>query len=233
MHLIKWEHNRKVKWALLIALVFHVVGFVGIVWIDQPGFVAMTPYNLLLSLVLIFWTHDKINLPFFIFFLVAFQTGFFTEYLGVNRQLLFGFYQYEEALGPKLYGVPFLIGVNWFMIVYCCAATVRLLLDFIWTNFIKQSIPYGAFIFNLMIVVFGAFMAMSFDWVMEPVAIKLGYWTWLRDGAVPVKNYWDWFFVSAFLILIFINIGIYRKNLFAFHLLWIQSLFFISLRFLL
>ena len=231
MQLTKWNHSKKVKWALMIALVFHIVGFAGILWIDQTAFVSMTPYNLLLSLMLIFWTQEKFNFPFVIFFLVAFQTGYFTEYLGVNRQLLFGYYQYEHALGPKLYGVPILIGLNWFMIVYCCAVTIRLLLNFIWLKGLKKTFSDNTSIQIVMIVIFGALMAMSFDWMMEPVAIKLGYWTWLSDGMVPVKNYWDWFFVSAFLILIFMNIDVKRNNLFAFHLLWIQSLFFILLRF--
>ena len=233
MSMMQWEHIRKVKFALIIALIFHVVGLIGIKWIDQDGFVAMTPYNLLLSLILILWTQEKLNFSFFIFFLVAFQTGFFTEYLGVNRQLLFGHYQYEATMGYKLFGVPLIIGVNWFMIVYCSAITIGVLFKFIWSNFFTTTFPENTIFAKLIIILFGAMMAMSFDWLMEPVAIKLGYWTWLRDGNIPVKNYWDWFFVSAFLIFIFMNLNINRKNLFAVCLLLIQSLFFISLRLML
>ena len=45
----------------------------------------------LLCIVLIFWT------------------GIFVEFLGVNYGLLFGEYLYGRNLGPKLFGVPFLI----------------------------------------------------------------------------------------------------------------------------
>lgn len=230
MQLTTWDHSKKVRWALIIAMIFHAVGIVGILWIDQAGFVAMTPYNLLLSLLLILWTQEKLNIPFLIFFLVAFQTGFFTEYLGVNRQLLFGYYQYKDVLGVKLYGVPLIIGVNWFMIVYCCAVTTILLFNYIGNLLMKKPISERNFFLQLTIVVVGALMAMSFDWLMEPVAIKLGFWTWLSNGIIPIKNYWDWFFVSAFLILIFLQVNIKRNNLFAFYLLCIQSLFFILLR---
>jgi putative membrane protein len=83
------------------------------------------------------------------------------------------------------------------------------------------------------VIIDGALLAMMFDWLMEPVAIKLGYWTWLTDGGIPTKNYWDWFFVSAFLMIFFRLLKFHKNNQFALHLLLIQTLFFISLRILL
>jgi len=233
MSIISWEQEKKVRWAVVISLIFHAVGFIGIVWIDQPGFIAMTPANLLLSLVLIVWTHGRLNFPFFIFMLMSFQVGFFTEYLGVNHQLLFGHYRYEEALGIKVYGVPLMIGVNWFMIVYCCGITVQYLLNMIWNLLKRNDAPDRFNVGYWSVIIDGALLAMFFDWLMEPVAIKLGYWTWLTDGGIPVKNYWDWFFVSAFLLWVFRQLDIPRQNQFAVHLLWIQTLFFLSLRFFL
>ena len=45
--------------------------------------------------------------------ILIFWTGILVEFLGVNYGLLFGEYSYGKNLGPKLFGVPFLIGMNW------------------------------------------------------------------------------------------------------------------------
>jgi putative membrane protein len=233
MNILVWEQQKKVRWSIAIALIFHIVGFVGIAWIDKAGFTAMTPMNLLLSLALILWSYEKIDFPFFIFFLAAFQTGFFTEYLGVNHQLLFGYYRYEQALGIKFFGVPLMIGVNWFMIVYCSAVTSSLIFNFFSNNIQATLSIQKRYIQELMFIIIGALITMGFDWIMEPVAVKLGYWTWLADSSIPIKNYRDWFLVSAFLLWIFRRLHIIVQNQFPVYLLIIQTLFFILLRFIL
>jgi putative membrane protein len=233
MNLIHWPQYKKIKWAVSIALVFHLVGFAGILWIDQPGFVEMTPMNLMLSVLLLVWTQHEINFNFFLFATIAFITGIVTEYLGVNYQLLFGHYRYEHALGLKIGGVPLMIGMNWFMVIYCCGMTTEILLNVISNRFTNLSLPSNKPLLFFSVIIDGAFLAMFFDWLMEPVAIKLGYWTWLADGGIPTKNYWDWFFVSAFLMIFFRLLNFPKKNQFALHLLLIQTLFFLSLRILL
>ena len=233
MNLVHWPQEKKIKWAVTIALIFHVVGFTGILWIDKAGFAEMTPMNLLLSVLLLIWTQHEWNLRFFLFAFIAFITGIVTEYLGVNYQLLFGHYRYEHALGPKIGGVPWMIGMNWFMVIYCCGITTQMLLNFLWNRMKEKEMPLRENVGLWAVIIDGALLAMMFDWLMEPVAIKLGYWTWLTDGGIPTKNYWDWFFVSAFLMIFFRLLKFPKKNQFALHLLLIQTLFFISLRILL
>lgn len=233
MKILTWETKKKVRWAVAIALLFHIIGWVGIVWIDKSGFAAMTPMNLLLSLTLILWSQEKINFSFFIFFLVAFQTGFFTEYLGVNHQLLFGHYRYEEALGLKYFGVPLIIGINWFIVIYGSAYTTQILFGYI-SKLNNKILPSESNFFGeVLFVLTGAFITMGFDWVMEPVAVKLGFWTWLSNGEIPLKNYRDWFLVSAFLLWIIKRVKMPIQNQFAHYLLIIQILFFLLLRFML
>jgi putative membrane protein len=226
MSLLYWDQKKKIKWATAIAVVFHLVGFAGMMWIDLPGFAAMTPANLILSLVLIYWTHENPDYTFLFFFFLAFTAGMFAEYLGVNKQLIFGHYQYEDVLGPKLGGVPWMIGVNWFMVIYSCGITVQTL----WNLARKNNSTNRNEVELLVVILMGALLAMLFDWLMEPVAIKLGYWTWLAEEGIPSKNYWDWFFVSAFLMMAFKSMGFSKKNQFALHLLLIQILFFLLLR---
>lgn len=55
----------------------------------------------------------KINKKELLCIVLIFWTGIFVEFLGVNYGLLFGEYSYGSNLGPKVFGVPFLIGMNW------------------------------------------------------------------------------------------------------------------------
>jgi putative membrane protein len=68
-----------------------------------------------------------------------------------------------------------------------------------------------------------------FDWLMEPVAIKLNYWSW-TSADVPVYNYICWFIVSLLLLLVFHFASFEKQNKFAVNLLLIQAMFFLLLR---
>ena len=78
----------------------------------------------------------------------------------------------------------------------------------------------------------GALLAVLFDWVIEPVAIRLGYWQW-TDGEVPWSNYYSWWGVSALILTLFHLLTFKKQNLFAVHLLLIQFMFFMLLRIML
>jgi putative membrane protein len=222
--------NNKQQITLIIAIIFHVVGLTGVLFFDKELFAHLTPLNLLLSFVLIVWTHTDKNLYFWLFALLCFAIGFFAEFIGVNYQLLFGEYKYLPALGAAWKGVPFIIGVNWFIIIYCCGVSVRHVLNTIWNRLKDEDMPHRKDVGFWAIVLDGALLATFFDWVMEPVAVKLGFWQWLGDGSIPFKNYWSWFLVSALLLLIFRLFPFQKNNLFGLHLLLIQLMFFLILR---
>ena len=112
----------------------------------------------------------------------------------------------------------------------CCGVTVQFLLNAVWNKVKDEDQPMRTDVGFWAIVLDGALLATAFDWLMEPVAVKLGFWTWLGDGAIPFKNYWSWFLVSAFLLLLFRKLPFPKHNQFAIHLLLIQSLFFLILR---
>lgn len=222
--------SQKVVIAARIALLFHLVGFLGIMFVDRSFFVALTPLNLLLSAGLLIWTQEQKNKWFYLFFLVAFATGMLTEYLGVNYQILFGHYEYGKPLGPKVGGVPLMIGVNWFVIVLCSAAAVQTLLNLIWNKMRDQNLLSRKNVGFWSFIIDGALTATFFDWLMEPVAVELTFWKWLGDGSIPVFNYVCWFVISAALLLLLRLLPVQRQNQFAVHLLLIQSVFFLALR---
>ena len=82
---------------------------------------------------------------------------------------------------------------------------------------------------NASFIVDGAGLAVLYDWILEPVALKLGYWQW-EGNEIPSGNYWGWFLVSALVLLIFRLLPFPKRNLFAVHLLLIQVMFFLLLR---
>ncbi|MBX9781848.1 MAG: carotenoid biosynthesis protein [Chitinophagaceae bacterium] len=223
-------HQHKQTIAISTAILFHTVGLAGILFYDKDFFAALTPLNMLLSYALIIFTQRDRNFYFWLFALICFAVGFFAEFLGVNYQLLFGQYQYLSALGAGWKGVPFIIGVNWFIIIYCCGVSVQFMLNKIWNRLKDAGMPQRENVGFWAIVLDGALLATFFDWVMEPVAVKLGFWQWAGDGSIPFKNYWSWFLVSALLLLIFRLLPFKKNNQFALHLLLIQLLFFLLLR---
>ena len=216
--------------ATAIAILFHTIGLVGLLFFDQAFFLAATPLNLLLSFGLLIWTQNAKNIAFYIFLLTCFAVGVAVEVIGVNTGLLFGDYTYGQVLGPKLRNVPLLIGVNWFIIIYCCGISIHTLLMKAITRIAADTGKAPLALKALSVIIDGATLAVFFDWLMEPVAVKLGYWTWNGDGSIPMFNYICWFVVSLLLLISFHFAKFNKQNKFAVNLLLIQLMFFLLLR---
>ena len=126
-----------------------------------------------------------------------------------------------------------IIGLNWFIVIYCCGISINLLLNKVVDQLTEITENKSPIVKLLSIVVDGATLAVLFDWLMEPVAIKLGFWSWGGDGSVPYFNYTCWFIASLILLYIFHQFNFEKRNKFALHLLMIQVMFFLILRTLL
>lgn len=218
------------KKATAIAVLFHVIGLTGILFFDRQLFVSLTPFNLLLSAGLLIYTQAEKNKAFFLFVLVCVVVGFSVEYIGVNHQLLFGEYEYLNAMGEQWQHVPLVIGVNWFIMMYCCGVSIQLFLNRMWNKLKDADQPARKNVGFIAVILDAALLATFFDWVMEPVAVKLGWWKWLGDGSIPLLNYISWFGISALLLLLFRLLSFNKQNQFAVNLLLIQFMFFLILR---
>ncbi len=216
--------------ATFIALLFHVSGCIGMFTSSKGWFIANTPLNLIIVFVLVIWTQKQRKLAFYLFIAIAFITGMVTEMIGVNTGLLFGNYEYGSVLGPKINKVPWLIGINWFIVVYCSGVVMEYSRVWIQKKFYSEGETLSKGIVFLSLVMDAAFLTTFFDWVMEPVAVQLGFWSWLGDGTIPFKNYFCWFIISALLLVVFKLLRFHKHNQFAVHLLIIQLLFFGVLR---
>jgi putative membrane protein len=211
---------------LFIALLFHVTGLLGILFTPyKDWFVNNTPVVLLTMFLLLTNTQIKSFKAYIIFSFIAFITGMVTEIIGVNTGLLFGHYEYGQVLGPKIYGVPFLIGLNWFVIVYCSGALLTQCLALLQN---KLNVKITGFAASIFVIIGGATVATCFDFILEPVAAKLHFWSW-ENGQIPLLNYLCWFIISAILLVVKMYFKTIRINAFATNLIMIQALFFLML----
>lgn len=200
--------------AKIIVVALHLVGIIGLSlpeyrWI----FLQLTPYQLVSSMILILVFHRGWNDAFPIFAAAAFWIGFGSEIIGIHTGYLYGDYVYGASLGPKLWEVPIVIGVNWFVLVYLTGAVFH------------KSISndyYAAFL--------GAASMTALDYVMEPVAVALDFWSWKFD-IIPAENYLGWFLVAFLIHLIYRKAKFEKENSLAAFLLVTLILFFAILNF--
>lgn len=174
----KWNLNKLAFFKVWVSL-FHLVGIVGLsLPFSKSLFQQLTPFHLLMSSGLLLYFHRDWNLSFIGFFALAFFTGMASEIIGVQTGLIFGDYYYGTVLGAKIWGVPLVIGLNWFLLVYL---TGEWLHEKIQNNWIAAAS--------------GALLMVGIDFIIEPVAIALDFWTW-TSGGIPLENYLGWFFIA-------------------------------------
>lgn len=219
--------------SIFLALLFHITGVIGILYTPYADwFIRNTPFTLCLVALLLVWNQEEKRAGIFLFLLIAYTTGLFVEILGVNTGLLFGHYTYGDVLGKQWREVPLLIGVNWFIIVFCSASVMLALQARVRASAqaVGKTIPRSIEILSF--ILDSALLAVFFDWLMEPVAVKLGFWQW-ENGVIPAYNYVCWLLTAMVLLGILRMFSLTRHNHFAVHLFIIQALFFLALRVLL
>ncbi len=211
MHSLSMK-NANFTYSFVVLIVFHFVGFCGLLSPYQSLFMLLTPFNLVLSAFLLWRHHTTEVKPLIYFFGFTFTLGFFVEYLGSNFGFLFGSYSYGNTLGIKLLNVPIVIGLNWMLIIY----SVATVLD-------RTSIPTGAKI------AIGSVLAVFMDWLIEPIAIRYDFWSW-EQGAVPLQNYFGWLITSAVMLAAYYLLKVESKNRLALPLYIVQACFFALLQ---
>jgi putative membrane protein len=91
-------------------------------------FITITPLNLLFAALFLFYGRWPSRRVLFTG-LAVFAASFLVEAVGVNTGMIFGSYSYGSALGPKLWNTPVIIGLNWFVLIYCTNVISRQLWD--------------------------------------------------------------------------------------------------------
>lgn len=213
----------------MAALVMHLAGLAGLMMGMDEAFGKLTPFNLLAMFALVLYTRPQEPIRKFILFLIlAFSLGFTAELVGVKTGILFGNYSYGSALGPKVSGVPLLIGLNWFIVVYASGMLAMTLRGHL-SRWLPAKAAYTKW-FGLSAAFDGAIIATLFDIVMEPAAVKMGFWHW-QNNEIPYLNYLTWFGLSLLVLSVTVPEP-KQKHPFSINLFLIQLCFFFLASFL-
>ncbi len=130
------------------------------------------------------------------------------EFIGVNYGWIFGSYFYSDMLGLKLFGIPLIVIFVWDTYVYISYILV--------TNIVNARIKkhfswIKKFAFSLSIALLTGLATTSIDLILDPIAVKMGWWVWKGGGnyfpnisaGVPAVNFIGWIFLSTLSIFIF------------------------------
>jgi bisanhydrobacterioruberin hydratase len=116
--------------------------------------------------------------------------GFAVEIVGSNTGFPFGAYGYTDALRPRVFGAPLVIGVAWMVLAaqsWSLVAPLRL------------TRPLA--------VLVAAVLTTAVDFVIDPLAAgPLGYWRWERAGVyygIPATNFAGWLLTSLAALRLF------------------------------
>jgi putative membrane protein len=201
------------RWIGLL-LLFYFFGLLGISLAEYRDlFLPLTPLNLALTLFVFYRVNKDFSTTFFILSLLIFFIGFSVEAIGVLTGILFGSYSYGTVFGFKIFETPVMIGVNWLFLALSSYGVVQ--------YFTKKAIC---------LIFIPAILMTALDFLVEPVAIKLGFWHWEND-VIPLQNYLMWFITSVFIHGI---IYLFRPNINAkisFIIVSVQIVFFGVLNF--
>ena len=228
----KWAQQR-VWIATAVALLFHVAGAIGLVWINRPLFLSATALNLFLMFLLLVWTQAQGARSFYLFLVVAFALGMLVEVIGTRTGWLFGEYRYGKVLGPRFMQVPLLIGLNWFVIGFCMGALVDKC-EVMIAKFPGQRVQrQRPWLISTLKTIAGVIGFVIFDRVMEKPAMEMGYWEWLNNSGPALLNSVCWMGMGLVLITLYEQSDFRKGNQFAVHLIVIQFLFFLFLHLML
>lgn len=209
MELIKNIDKEKALGLFLILV--HLSGFIGMLTPARNLFILLTPLNLFFCFSLVFYFHRNKNATFFLYTSVIIVLGFIIELIGVNTGWPFGDYTYGSAFGPQFFGTPLVIGLNWFVLTYCTAMLLHRVTKNKWIN---------AIITGLSVTLI--------DFILEPIAIQSGYWTW-EATTVPMANYITWFLCVVIFARMIYHFEKDYKNSIVPWVLGAQVFFFVAL----
>jgi len=196
------------RWIGLLFLCY----FSGLLGICIPSyrdiFLPLTPFNLVLTLLIFYKVNRDFSQRFLVLSLLVFSFGFSVEGIGVATGMLFGNYSYGNVFGFKLFETPVVIGVNWLFLALSTYGLVQ--------YFTKKAI---------WLILLPPVLMTALDFLVEPVAMKLGFWSWEND-IIPLQNYAMWFITS---VIIHSIIWVFKPTINAkisFTIVGVQVLFF-------
>ena len=197
------------RMSIFFLWLINISGFFGMLSDQNEFFLSTTPYVLSITLLLLILNHNLSSKKSKIGLMLIFLFGLIVELLGVNYGLFFGDYSYGDNLGSKIYGVPYVIGFNWVLLIIA-------------TGSVSDKLIKGRKIYK---IIFASFLMVLIDLLMEKSAPKLDFWEFVISP-VPFSNYLWWFIFSlCFQYIFFKTVKTKEYNLSS-NILVIQFIFF-------
>jgi uncharacterized membrane protein len=213
--LIQQARNRVTLYPYTVAGILIVLYLVGIWGMESESFSsffkAITPGFLMLNALVMLIFQPAWNWSQGLLWVGLMMGGYLVECLGVHSGFPFGNYGYGSVLGPKLWAVPPVIGVNWLLLTGISAEMSKHLLLPRWI----QACFAGALMTFL-------------DWMIEPVAIRLGFWDWFGQQP-PIQNYLSWWVIGSIFAYSWLRLASPARNVLAPTLYALQLIFFLAL----
>ena len=197
------------RMSIFFLWLINISGFFGMLSDQNEFFLSTTPYVLSLTLLLLILNHNLSSKKSKIGLMLIFLFGLIVELLGVNYGLFFGDYSYGANLGSKIYGVPYVIGFNWVLLIIA-------------TGSVSDKLIKGKEVYK---IIFASFLMGLIGLLMEKSAPKLDFWEFVISP-VPFSNYLWWFIFSlCFQYIFFKTVKTKEYNLSS-NILVIQFIFF-------
>lgn len=191
----------------------YTVGVIGhLIDFTLPLMKILTPFTLLLTGgVVLFFSQKSSDNKLLFWVIITYSITFTLEVIGVKTGSIFGNYSYGKTLGLNLFEVPLIIGFNWVLVV-------------------MGAIKLSKKLFNdyFFIALFTGIFSVIFDFFLEPIAIRLDYWSW-EGNHVPLQNYIAWFVIAFMFSILFQKMKITINSTLAEKYFLTQLTFFIIL----
>ena len=123
------------------------------------------------------------------------------EEAGVATGAIYGPYHYTDRLGPKLFGVPLVVPMAWFMVIYPSYTVANYLAD---GRVASKPRPSPARLIGLSAL--SAMLMTAWDLAVDPQMVMYGHWEWHVEGAyfgIPVQNFVGWLVTTMTVYLVY------------------------------
>lgn len=159
----------------------------------------------------------KFRTNFFNYFLFTAIFMWFIYFLGLETGYVFGRFEYNYILLPRVMDVPIAVGFIWFIALVSSVAVVQ--------KFTQINLSLISNIKKSLIV---ALLMTVFEYAFEGMASKMGYWSW-QIGIVPAQNYLAWFVFASIIAFIGFKFNLLNRRFpkFITHIYFALLLFFI------
>ncbi|MDY0202012.1 MAG: carotenoid biosynthesis protein [Bacteroidales bacterium] len=184
--MISFVNKHKVLLAKLLIVIGYGISIPGL-WMmrHNPTVFQLSWVFTTLTLLLVLLFHKPFTLKFAAALIAVGVIGWVAEAIGTNTGVVFGDYTYGASLGVKIIGTPFAMLINWIISVYLITMILRPKISNIW------RLGFA-----------GAFLMVIYDILLEPVAVRLGMWSWGTTTTPPLQNYIAWYIISFPLIML-------------------------------